>query len=242
MIKGMSLNASLSPPPLKILLVDDDADTRQLITVILERAGYTVQSTGHGQSAILLLGHEKIDLVLLDIMIPDVDGLSVLEAIRKVSKAPVLMITALSDARIMEQSYLMGADDYIVKPFSSHKLLERIDRLARQVTSSAEDLNTAWEETYQLDVTNGALVIAGWSIELSPIEVNLLKRLMDSAYIEVSRIDLFKAGWGNVFLPPQTVAALVDNTLHSLQLKIEKDPLEPSLLMPTREGYIFNPE
>lgn len=229
-------------PPLKILLVDDDADTRQLITVILEHAGYKIQATGHGQSAILLLAHEKIDLVLLDIMIPDVDGLFVLEAIRKASKAPVLMITALSDAHIMEQSYLMGADDYIVKPFSSQKLLERIDRLARQVTPAGDDGSPTWENNFQLDESEGTLVIDGWKIELTLIEINLLKRLMESAYIEVSRADLFKAGWGNEFLPAQTMDDMVDSTILNLQTKIEKDPLVPTILLDTEAGFIFNPE
>ncbi len=236
------MDVSRSKRKIKILLVDDDADTRELISMMLEKNGYSVQTTAHGQSAITLLGHEKIDLVLLDIMMPDVDGLNVLETIRQFTQAPVLMITALSDAHIMEQAYQMGADDYMVKPFTFQKLLERVERLASRVTLSPEEARNGWESKYQLDEDQAALIHGGLMVDMSPIEFKVFKRLMQNAYTEVSSSELFLAGWGREILPYRTVAALVENTIHSLQNKIEKDPAAPSVIVETESGFRFNPD
>jgi DNA-binding response OmpR family regulator len=227
---------------IKILLVDDDADTRELIQMILEKHGYPVQTTGHGQSAITLLGHERIDLVLLDIMMPDVDGLNVLSSIRSFTTAPVLMITALSDRSIMAQAYQMGANDYLVKPFSFQKLLERVDRLAAQVEPLEEAEPADWTTQYQLDESKDQLIHGGLLVDMTPIELKLLKRLMQSAYAEVSKSELFTIGWGAEILPQRTVMALVDNTIRNIQLKLEPDPESPKVILPTENGYSFRPD
>jgi two-component system, OmpR family, response regulator len=227
---------------LKILLVDDDPDTRQLVSMIIEKAGHKIQTTGHGKAALTLLQHEKVDMILLDIMMPEIDGMSVLESVRQVSTAPVLMLTALSDAHIMEQCYMLGADDYIVKPFAMNKLLERLDRLALQLPSSSDIQDMPWASTYKLDVDRNALTHAGLSIDLTPNETHLLNKLMENAYIEVSIGDLYEAGWGLEQLPVRTMHALVENTIRGLQSKLEQDPDNPRILLATNTGYSFNPE
>jgi len=116
-------------PTLKVLLVDDDPDTRQIVSMMIEKAGHVLITTGSGAAALSLLNREKVDVILLDIMMPEMDGLRVLKTIRTTSDAPILMLTAISDAAIMEQCYLMGANDYIVKPFTREKLVDRIERL-----------------------------------------------------------------------------------------------------------------
>ncbi len=227
---------------LKILLIDDDPDTRELVTMMVEKAGHRIQATAHGQAGLLLLEHEKIDIVLLDIMMPDVDGLNVLTSIRKTSKAPVLMLTALSDTGIMQQSYLLGADDYMVKPFTMNKLIERIERLARQLPPSSEPEEPAWSKNYKLDETNEILEHAGLAIELTPTETRLFKRLMQDAYIEVTTGELYSAGWGREMLPARTMQALVDNTIRNMQGKIEANPDQPQILLHTEVGYLFKPD
>ena len=236
------MSTTQSKRKLRILLIDDDADTRELVTMMIEKAGHKVQTTGHGQAGLMLLEHEKIDIILLDIMMPEVDGLSILESIRKVSQAPVLMLTALSDARIMEQTYLMGADDYIVKPFTMNKLLERIDRIARQLPPPVNLEDMAWSKNYLLDESKEELLHAGLVIALSTNETRVLKRLMADAYMEVSVSELYHAGWGHEMLPARTVQALVENTVRSLQGKIEKDPANPAILLGTEKGFSFNPD
>lgn len=227
---------------LKILLVDDDADTRQLVTMIIEKAGHKIQTAGHGQAALTLLEHESFDIILLDIMMPEIDGLNVLESIRRVSTAPVIMLTALSDAGIMEQSYFMGADDYIVKPFAMSKLLERIDRVARTLPPQETPMPTGWSSNYQLNLDNNTLVRGGIMIDLNPTEARLLSCLMDNVYSEVPIITLYEAGWGGEVLPQRTVQALVENTIRSLQNKLEADPQNPQLITRTENGFCFIPE
>ncbi len=227
---------------LKILLVDDDADTRQLVTMIVEKAGHKIQTAGHGQDALTLLEHETFDIILLDIMMPDVDGLNVLESIRRVSTAPVIMLTALSDAGIMEQSYFMGADDYIVKPFAMSKLLERIDRAARTLPPQDTVEPPGWSSNYQLNLNNNTLVRGGILIDLNPTEARLLSCLMDNVYSEVATATLYEAGWGSEVLPQRTMQALVENTIRSLQNKLEEDPQNPHIITRTENGFCFIPE
>lgn len=222
--------------------MDDDADTRQLVTMIIEKAGHKIQTAGHGQAALTLLEHETFDIILLDIMMPEVDGLNVLEAIRRVSTAPVIMLTALSDAGIMEQSYFMGADDYIVKPFAMSKLLERIDRVARTLPPQETAQPSGWSSHYQLNLENNTLVRGGILIDLNPTEARLLSCLMDNVYSEVPIATLYEAGWGGEVLPQRTVQALVENTIRSLQNKLEEDPQKPQIITRTENGFCFIPE
>lgn len=227
---------------LKILLVDDDPDTRQLVTMIIEKAGHKIQTTGHGKAALTLLEHEKVDIILLDIMMPEVDGLNVLENIRMVSEAPVIMLTALSDAHIMEQSYLLGADDYIIKPFAMNKLIDRIDRLSLQLPPPDSVNDIAWTKNYKLDIDQHVLASGSAEIDLTANETRLLLRLMKDPYMEVSQADLYEAGWGIEMLPARTIQALVENTINGLRSKLEKDPQNPRILVATQNGYMFNPE
>ncbi|HAD07687.1 MAG TPA: hypothetical protein DCE76_11080 [Anaerolineaceae bacterium] len=236
------MSSTKSGRKLKILLVDDDADTRQLVTMIIEKAGHKIQTAGHGQAALTLLEHETFDIILLDIMMPEVDGLNVLESIRRVSTAPVIMLTALSDAGIMEQSYFMGADDYIVKPFAMSKLLERIDRVARTLPPQETPEPPAWSSNYQLDLNNNTLVRGGIMIDLNPTEARLLSCLMENVYSEVPVPTLYEVGWGREVLPQRTMQALVENTIRSLQTKLEDDPQNPQIITRTENGFCFIPE
>ncbi len=226
---------------LKILLVDDDPDTRQLVTMMLEPAGHKVMTTANGKAALTLLEHEKIDLILLDIMMPEIDGLNVLESLQNRWDIPVLMLTALSDVHIMQQSYQLGADDYIVKPFTRPRLLERIDRLAKTLPQPEKPFSAPWASRYQLNREKNVLVMDGTEIVLSLNEINLMEYFIENAYLEVTSEELYKIGWGGEMLPARTVNALVGNTVHQLQLKLEPNMELPTILVSTQNGFIFNP-
>lgn len=228
-------------PRLKILLVDDDADTRQLVSMMFTDSGHKLLTSASGKAALTLLEHEKVDLILLDIMMPELDGLMMLESVRRYSAAPVLMLTALSDPRIMEQSYLLGANDYIVKPFSKSKLLERVDRLARQLTSFVEDGRASWRNDYQIDFENSLLTFRGRTIEMTSNELRLLTKLMDNAFLEIDLFDLYEAVWGREPLPLTTRRALVESAVTSLREKLESDPHNPRILRSTQNGWTFFP-
>lgn len=226
---------------LKILLVDDDADTRQLVTMMFANSGHKLLTTATGKSALTLLEHEKVDLILLDIMMPELDGLMLLEQVRKISPAPILMLTALSDQRIMERSYLLGADDYLIKPFTKNKLFDRIERIARQLTSFVEDGRAAWKNDFKVDIEKGELIFRGRSYEMTSNEMRLLARLMENPFEEINLMDLYEAVWGREPLPMRTRRALVDSTVTSLREKLEDDPKNPKILVSSESGWTFRP-
>ncbi len=226
---------------LKILLVDDDPDTRTLVSMMFADSGHKLLTAPSGKAALTLLEHEKVDLILLDIMMPELDGLMMLESLRRHSSAPVLMLTALSDPRIMEQSYLLGADDYIVKPFTKSKLLERVGRMARQLTSFVEDSTAVWRLEYNIDFEKSELTFRGKKIEMTANELRLLARLMDNAFLEVSTMELYEAVWGREPLPMATRQALVENAVAGLREKLEVNPHHPKIINSSPHGWTFFP-
>ncbi len=227
---------------LKILLVDDDADTRQMVSMMIEKAGHEIHTTASGIDALALLTRKHMDVILLDILMPELDGLSLLETIRTTSEAPVLMLTAVSHAEIMQQAYVMGADDYVVKPFSREKLLDRIFRLAARSGGQASFPATTWTAHYWLDGANNILVHNGTAINLTTLESQLLQRMMETPFQEISELALLEAGWGNSANPAALKEERVIGTVKGLQVKLEEDPSQPKILLITPNGYIFNPE
>ena len=228
-------------PKLRILLVEDDADTRGLVTMMFADSGHKLLTTGHGKSALTLLEHEKVDIILLDIMMPELDGLKVLENVRRVSSAPILMLTALSDPRIMEESYLLGANDYLIKPFTKNKLFDRIDRLASQLTSFVDHDWSTRSGDFKIESEKNSVLYRGRTFEMTPNELKMITRLTENAYMEVSVFDLYEAVWGREPLPLRTKQALVDSTVNNLREKLEEDPQNPKIFLTSDKGCTFLP-
>ena len=116
-------------PILKVLLVDDDPDTRQVVTMMVEKSGHVVITTGSGNAALSLLNREKVDVIVLDIMMPEMDGLSILETIRTTSDAPILMLTAFSDQNLIEEASSLPIHGYLIKPIKPEELAAAIAAL-----------------------------------------------------------------------------------------------------------------
>lgn len=235
----------VNPPsrPLKILLVDDDPDTCLMVAKMMEGAGHTIKTTTNGQDALAYLNQERVDMVLLDILMPEIDGLNLLEIIRRTSEVPVMMLTAVSHSDIMQQSYILGADDYIIKPFSREKLLDRISRLAYKTPRPVKTEPSAWTMRYWLDSNNHMLVHDGTAINLTEIETRMLEKLMDAPYQEVSEVILDEAAWG---ASPNISARMKEErvlgSIKGLQVKLEEDASDPKILIITAKGYMFTPE
>jgi DNA-binding response OmpR family regulator len=227
---------------LKILLVDDDPDTCRMVSFMVEKAGHAIHTTGNGQDALNFLNQERMDVILLDILMPDMDGLTLLEIIRGTSETPILMLSAVSHSEIMQQCYIRGADDYVIKPFTREKLLDRIYRLANKVSAPVESATPSWTMRYWLDTVNHKLVHDGTAISLSDTETLVLEKLMDFPYKVVTDVELYSAGWGTGTIAPRTMEELVLGTVKGLQLKIEEDPSLPKILLISADGYIFSPE
>ena len=202
-----------------ILIVEDDVDTNEALSEYFEEAGYQVVSAYDGEEAISLFSENSIDLVILDIMLPKITGLAVLNTIRKSSQVPVLMLTAIEDEFTQVSSFDCLADDYMTKPFSIMVLDKRVAALLRRS-----------EHTKELDIwTYGDLTVnfSGYSatnndgeIDIAPKELDLLKFLVKHKGIVLSRNQILDGVWGeNSFVMDR----LVDTYIKNLRKKLKLD-------------------
>ena len=177
-----------------ILVVDDDKHTRKLLRAVLENAHYTVTTATNGEEALEALDKEHIDLVVLDIMMPKMDGWEVCKQIRKDSKVPIIMLTAKGEERDELQGFDCGADEYISKPFSPKILVARVEAILRRANKySAND--TIEFEGIVVDKAAHQVTVDGKPIELSYKEFELLTYFVENAGIALSREKILNNVW-----------------------------------------------
>lgn len=179
----------------KILIVEDDVTTNDLLSDYLTDAGHTIFSAYDGQEALNCFRQESIELIILDIMLPKMDGIQVLKEIRKTSNVPVLMLTALSDEKTQIASFDNLADDYITKPFSIVLLGKRVVALLRRA-GKIEGKDIWRHGSVTVDFSGYVAEIDGEPIDLAPKEIQLLKMLIQNAGIVMTREKLIDGVWG----------------------------------------------
>ncbi len=178
-----------------ILIVEDDKTTNDLIYDYLYDAGHFVYQAYDGREALKLLAEKTVELVILDIMLPHINGIQLLKEIRKTSMIPVLMLTALSDERTQINSFDSLADDYITKPFSMVLLGKRVLALLRRSGNMAEQ--DIWEfEDIKVDFNGYLAEKGGEPVELAPKEIQLLRMLIKNAGRVMTREKLIDGVWG----------------------------------------------
>ena len=223
-----------------ILLIEDDKTPTQPIQLLLERAGYTVHSAGNGKAGLELAREIPPDLVLLDILMPDMDGWHVYEALQGITDAPVLFLTALGDEHNITYGLGLGADDYIVKPFGYKELVTRVqaslsrDRRMKgqQTVFQAGEL---WVnlDTHEVKVNNRI-------VTLTPTEYSLLSALLQDPGRTVSHDALLRRVWGPEYANRRDYLKLY---IWYLRQKIEADPRKPKYILSERgQGYRLNVE
>ncbi|UNO49974.1 response regulator transcription factor [Alicyclobacillus acidoterrestris] len=180
-----------------ILVVDDDAHIRELVGLHLQRDGFDIVEATDGQQALSLLETTKVDLVVLDIMMPNIDGWALCRAIREDSSIPVLMLTALGETQQKVKGLQLGADDYLVKPFDPAELVARVHALLRRYRISTEHVVEAGE--LRLDGTTRDVVFRGQHLVLPPKEFELLFKLASYPGRTLSRDQLIEDIWGYDF-------------------------------------------
>ncbi|WP_017303019.1 response regulator transcription factor RpaB [Spirulina subsalsa] len=227
----------------KILVVDDEPAVRRILETRLSMVGYEVVTASDGEEALKLFDQESPDLVILDVMIPKGDGYYICQEIRKFSEIPIIMLTALSDVADRITGLQIGADDYLVKPFSPKELEARISTILRRVkkTEYRSNPDGGVLRIGKLTVdTNKRKVFSGNSIvRLTEIEFNVLQLLIRQAGEPISRAEILEAIWG--YTPRQTGdLRLVDVHISRLRGKIENDPKQPEYIITERGmGYSF---
>jgi DNA-binding response OmpR family regulator len=228
-----------------ILVVEDDIALRETLAYNLSRQDYTVRSVGDGLSALKAARQAQPDLILLDLMLPGMDGIEVCRILRQEMNIPILILTARDDEIDRVIGLEIGADDYITKPFSMRELMARVkahlrrERLIRQeVTPSDESTQEVLEfANLRIDLSRREALIDGSPIALKPKEFDLLVFLAQHRRQALSRQFLLERVWGWDFAGGTRT---VDVHVHWLREKIEPDPAHPSRIVTVRgSGYRF---
>lgn len=229
-----------------ILVVEDDTSLRETLAYNLSRQEYSVQAVGDGLTALEAARKTHPDLVLLDLMLPGMDGLEVCRILRQEMNIPILILTARDDEIDRVIGLEIGADDYITKPFSMRELMARVkahlrrERLIRQEVSSQQDITSQEVLTFDnltLDLTRREVLLDGTPIALTPKEYDLLLFLAQHRRQALSRQFLLERVWGWEF---SGGTRTVDVHVHWLREKIEADPSKPNRIVTVRgSGYRF---
>ncbi|MBD5653949.1 MAG: response regulator transcription factor [Candidatus Eremiobacteraeota bacterium] len=227
------------PPAKKILVVDDESAILQTLRFNLERNGYAVATAGDGRTAIALAASERPDLIIMDIMLPVLDGIEACKEIRKSSGVPIIMLTARDQEIDKVLALELGADDYVTKPFSLHEFLARVKaRLRRQNGADGDSRSEAIAVgEIVLDPSRQSLLVRGRQVSLAPKEFSLLHVLLENRGRVVTRQTLLDKVWGYDFEGEhQTISVHV----RWLREKIEIDPNNPQHIITVRSrGYMF---
>jgi DNA-binding response OmpR family regulator len=225
-----------------ILLVDDEDAVQKLLTYPLEREGYRVVSALDGQQALERFDAERPDLVVLDIMLPKVDGLEVCKRLRARSTVPIIMLTARDDELDKVVGLELGADDYITKPFSIREFRSRVRALLRRAKlpphgSADGDDEVLASDGLRIDVARRSVEVDGNPVQLTYVEFELLRTLATRPGKVFSRKALLEELWGGSdFREPRTI----DVHVRHLREKLERDPSEPEYIHTVRGvGYRF---
>jgi len=224
-----------------ILLVEDDATLAETLRYNLEREGYTVIGAGDGVTALELARQDKPDIVVLDVMLPRLDGFSVCRMLRKESGIPIIMLTARQDEVDRIAGLELGADDYLTKPFSVGELLARIRAILRRSDRSSgggADRDILHVGMIKLDAGSRRIWRNDAEIQLSQKEFDLLACLMRNRGLALSRDVLLERVWGFDYVGD---GRTVDVHIRWLREKVELDPSAPEYLQTVRGiGYRFD--
>ncbi len=238
----------IADPPASILVVDDEMPFLESLKFSLERQGYRVLTATDGPEGLTVARAEQPDLIILDVMLPGMDGFKVCQALRRESDVPVIMLTARDDETDKVVGLELGADDYVTKPFGLRELLARVRAVLRRREGLPESPTVGADGVIPrtAGMTYGNLVVSpqerrvlldGAEVPLRPREFDLLTYLVRNRGIALSRQQLLDNVWGvDYYGDPRTV----DVHMRQLREKIERDPANPTRLVTVRGyGYRF---
>ncbi|MBQ2984377.1 MAG: response regulator transcription factor [Candidatus Gastranaerophilales bacterium] len=230
----------------KILVVDDEASIRRILETRLKMAGYNVVTAEDGEEAVDLFNKTNPDIVILDVMMPKMDGYGVTREIRRVSDVPIIILTALGDVSERITGLELGADDYVIKPFSPKELETRVKAVLRRTVN--KDITVPTSKTTKNVITTGNIKIdtarrqvyrKNERIRLTGMEFSLLELLVNNSGTAYSRNEILQHVWA--YPPDHRIdTRVVDVHISRLRSKLETDPANPELILTARGiGYMF---
>ncbi|MBL0746504.1 response regulator [Nocardioides baculatus] len=221
-----------------VLVVDDDPAMRRTLSINLRARDYEVETAGDGRSALQVVDERMPDVVLLDLGLPDLDGIAVLKQLRSFSRVPVIVVSARTESDDKVEALDLGADDFITKPFSLEELLARVRATSRRVGREEPDL-VVEVDGLRLDVTDSRATRGDTEIHLTPIEWKLVEVLARRRGRLVRQTELLTAVWGPAY---DTQTNYLRVHMASIRRKLEADPSHPVLFVTEPGmGYRFAP-
>jgi two-component system KDP operon response regulator KdpE len=224
-----------------ILVVDDEPKLLDLVRTILEREDYNVIEAHNGYEAIERVRTDLPDLVILDVMMPEMDGFEALKEIRQASNAPVIMLTVQASEADKVRGLELGADDYVAKPFDHRELVSRVKAMLRRAsmpaTLSKSSDQVKIDDRLQIDFDKREVIVDGKRQKLRPLEYRLLYHLVNNAGKLLSHENLLTKVWGREYRDDEQLLRLY---ITYLRQKIEADPSHPRYILNERGlGYRF---
>lgn len=216
-----------TPSGAHILIVDDELQIRRFLRISLEANGYQVYETASGQDAILKTAQLRPDLIILDMGLPDMDGLSVLQRLREWTQTPVIILSVRDSDRDKVSALDAGADDYLTKPFSLEELIARI-RTAQRHAQPQQQEAIFTSGRLQVDLTRRLVTVAGETVKLTPTEYGLLRLLIQHAGKVLTHQQILRAVWGPEYIGETHYLRVY---FAQLRQKIETNPALPEILL-----------
>jgi DNA-binding response OmpR family regulator len=224
----------------RLLIVDDDANLVELLRLALERSGFSILSASNGIEGERAFRANPVDLVILDLMMPQRDGFALCRDIRAISNVPIIMLTARQETEDVVHGLELGADDYITKPFNLREVVARVNAVLSRIDRQRADERPTRVKTIgdvSLDLDRGTVRVRETEVGLTPIEFELLDYMMMNAGRLLERETLLRDVWGYDYFGRTN---LVDVAIRRLREKIEADPSAPVYLLTVRgQGYRF---
>jgi two-component system alkaline phosphatase synthesis response regulator PhoP len=207
----------------KVLVVDDEAQIVRVLKAYLEKSGFEVVTAADGPAALTVFQREKPDFMILDLNLPGMDGLEVCKSIRRDSNIPILMLTARVEEADRLVGLELGADDYVVKPFSPREVVLRVRAIFRRAAEPTKaDLIQVGE--LRIDPVEHSVRLAGKPVELTPTEFNILQVLARQPRRVFSRLQIMEEAQGSAF---EGYERTIDAHIKNIRLKLESDPKKP---------------
>ncbi len=213
-----------------VMICDDDRDIRRALNIYLTGAGYDVLEAANGQEALDLVSNREIHLILLDIMMPEMDGVSALTILRQRSNVPVILLTAKSEDEDKIMGLELGADDYVTKPFNAQEVLARVRALLRRYMRLGEKQDRPAVLTLggiEMDDETKTVSVEGEEITITPKEYDILKFFMENPGKVFSSREIYRRVWQD---KPMGAEGTVAVHIRHLREKLEIDPAEPRYL------------
>jgi len=223
-----------------ILVVDDEAKLREMVRLYLEREGFRVVEAANGREALFAARYEKPDLVLLDLMMPEMGGYDFIRQFTKESEAPIIVLTARIEESDKVVGLELGADDYVTKPFSVQELMARVRAVLRRAGQKSRQPEILRAAEISLDRSGRTVTVSGNPVSLTPSEFDLLETFMLSPGRAFSRLDLLESVSGDAY---EGYERSIDVHVRNLRTKIEQLPSKPRYIQTVYGmGYRFSAE